>query len=109
MPPIEEPMEASARNFINSIFDTLDGIETCPRMYGSPEAIEFQYEILLGVLAAGYGIEHRAVRDIVERVSASRVGPGADAFLHRRCLREEDLMDGLKEIRAKVGELIAKM
>ena len=98
-------METVAANMIRAIHQTLDGIEKCPKMYGTPEAIEFQYEGLLGILAAGYGIEFRAVRGIVEKVTAARVGGWYNTPMFVRA-SEEDLIAGLKEIRAEVEKLI---
>jgi len=91
---------------IHAIHETLDGIETCPKMYGTPEAIELQYEMLLSILAAGHGIKHGVVRDIVMKVTFARVGGGCNSFLFARCATEEDLMAGLKEIRALVEGLL---
>lgn len=48
-------METVARNMIRAIHQTLDSIETCPGMYGSGEAIELQYRMLLLVLGAVRG------------------------------------------------------
>lgn len=99
-------METVAANMIRAIHQTLDGIEKCPKMYGTPEAIELQYEMLLSILAAGYGVEHGIVRDIVMKVTFARVGAGCNSFLFARCATEEDLLAGLKEIRAQVERLL---
>lgn len=99
-------METVAANMIRAIHQTLDGIEKCPKMYGSPETIEFQYEMLLGILAAGYGIEHGVVRDIVMRVSAAHVGGWYNTPMFARCATEDDLVAGLKKIRAQVERLL---
>ena len=89
-----------------AIHHTLNSIEAYPKMYGTREAIELQYEMLLSILAAGHGIEDGTVRDIVMRVTFARVGEGCNSFLFARCATEDDLIAGLREIRAQVERLI---
>ena len=99
-------METVAFNMLRAIRETLNSIETCPRMYGGPEAIELQYRMLLLILGAGFGVEYDTLRDTLWRVTTSRVGGGPTAFLWARCATEEDLIAGLKEWRVEVEKLL---
>ena len=88
---------------LREIAATLNGIESYPKMYGScPEAIEAQYLILLSLQGRLTGLSHEEVRNIIRQVTVARVGGGPDSFLFARCKTEEELLDGLKEIRKRV-------
>ncbi len=99
-------METVARNMIRAIHQTLDSIETCPGMYGSGEAIELQYRMLLLVLGAGFGVEYVTLCDTLWRVTTSRVGGGPTASFFGRCKTEEEFIAGLREWRAEVEKLL---
>lgn len=45
---------------LRAIRETLNSIEEAPKMYGSPDAIEAQYMVLLGILGGGLrgGVRH---------------------------------------------------
>jgi hypothetical protein len=99
-------LETVAFNMLRAIRETLNGIETCPRMYGGPEAIELQYRMLLLILGAGFGVEYDTLRDTMWRVTTSRVGGGPTASLSGRCATEDDLIAGLMEWRVEVEKLL---
>lgn len=96
-----------AANMTRAIHQTLNSIEKCPRMYGSPEAVELQYRMLLLILGAGFGVSQDALHDTLRRVTTSRVGGGPTASLSGRSVTEEEFITGLKEWRAEVEKLLA--
>jgi hypothetical protein len=97
-----------ATNMIAAINRNLDDIERAPRMYGGPQAIEFQYEMALAILAAGYGVKEQEVREVVKKVTTSRVGWSPDTFLYSKSRSMEELIAGLKMVRSEVVSLLLR-
>lgn len=75
-------------------------------MYGTPDAVQGQYETLLGVLLSGYGHNTREVHRISMRVTQELLGGGSVAPLSYRFSTEQQFVEGLKRIRARVVELL---
>jgi len=84
----------------DTLFQTLDGIEKAPRMYGDIRAVEGLYFLILSLLA-GPGDEHQ-VRELFIKASSRLAGHSTVNDLSTYVITINQMVEHLQEIRKEL-------